>query len=112
MGRYLVYHRKLPTFEVKLGLQTAKLVWDEAWPRGFDLVAAVRADGLERAFYLTNHVESDWTKNDDVKYVGPAEGSRSTSVGDVVVDPAGQAWRCEGCGWSKVETPEDVVVVM
>ncbi len=46
-------------------------------------VATVEGDDLEDAWCLTNHIESDWTKNDGVK---PERGDhRSSSVGDIFV---------------------------
>ena len=50
----------------------------------YSLVATVESDDLERAFYLTNHIESDWMENSDVK-PEPGFNHRSSSVGDIFV---------------------------
>ncbi len=36
---------------------------------------------LSYAFKMTNHIDSDWTKNDDITMLTPGS-ARSTSVGD------------------------------
>ena len=46
-----------------------------------DKVADVEVKSLEQVFELTNHIDSDWTKNAGVAAV-PGQ-HRSTSVGDV-----------------------------
>jgi hypothetical protein len=64
--------------------------------------------GLENAFDLTNHGAPDvpdegWHLGDKIrKYMGNPRGTRSTSVGDVVVDESGQAWLCQPMGWGKL----------
>ena len=46
-------------------------------------VAEVEGDNMGNAFRLTNHIESDWTKNEGVSAMGNGQW-RSTSVGDVM----------------------------
>jgi hypothetical protein len=71
------------------------------WPTGFTHVADVLTTQVEAVFELTNHIDSDWTKNAEVTLLVPNR-VRSTSVGDVVVDDTGQAWLCAGMGWEKI----------
>ena len=52
-------------------------------------VAEVDTDDLNIAWRLTQHIESNWTKNEGVKSY--YEHIRSTSVGDVIV--------CDDRGW-------------
>lgn len=49
----------------------------------YEKVAEVNTDDMEKAFELTNHIDSDWTKNADVTPL--TTKNRSTSVGDVMV---------------------------
>jgi hypothetical protein len=51
---------------------------------------------LERAFFLTNHIDYAWWENEGVDLVGSQ--CRSTSVGDVVT-VEGKPYRCEPVGW-------------
>lgn len=69
----LVYHAKKPTF----GL-TRKI-----WPDDYELVARVDVNNPEEAYYLTQHLNFEWWKNKGVDLV---KKSRSTSVGDVLID--------------------------
>jgi hypothetical protein len=66
----------------------------------FDLVAEVElpADQFQRVFEVTNHIDRAWWENPEVTCI---KESRSTSVGDVVVDEDGKRFRCESSGWSQ-----------
>lgn len=66
-------------------------------------VAEVEADGLATVWTITNSVERPWTENPGVATVRPGARLRSTSVGDVVVDPAGRHHLCGSMGWSGFE---------
>lgn len=76
------------------------------FPEGFEQVATVetpdtglRGGGdLGNVFYLTNHVTHEWWLNEGVTLI---KESRSTSVGDVVVDAAGNRFLCAKMGWRK-----------
>ena len=57
------------------------------FPKDFKLVAFAITDDLERAYFLTNHIDKAWTENFSV--VPIAGPHRSTSVGDVVVTSEG-----------------------
>lgn len=56
------------------------------FPEHYEFVAEVEADALGQVFELTNHIYSDWTKNDGVK--ATAGPKRSTSVGDIIMSPS------------------------
>lgn len=78
------------------------------FPEGYDKVADLDVGGkdwLEQVFECTNHIDSDWTKNPQVKKLYPnsltgalAHRQRSTSVGDVVVNGT-ERWYCAPIGW-------------
>ena len=57
------------------------------FPKDFKLVAFAITDDLERAYFLTNHIDKAWTENFSV--VPIAGPHRSTSGGDVVVTSEG-----------------------
>jgi hypothetical protein len=90
-----VYHAIFPTFSE----QVQKM--DE-----YELVAIVDVtdnsdrDMLEEVFYLTNHVDGDWTDGSKVE-VKKEGGCRSTSVGDIVVIE-GRHYLCQGMGWKQI----------
>lgn len=67
----------------------------------YEVVANVRTDSLDTAFRMTNHIDRDWTTNPGVVTVG-AGPFRSTSVGDIVIDPDGKRHLCASFGWKEV----------
>jgi len=68
---------------------------------GYDLVATVEGFGLDEAFSRTNTIDFPWWENACV--VKTVDGGvRSTSVGDVIVDADGVAWRVEATGFRQV----------
>ena len=56
---------------------------------------------LEYTFMKTNSINEAWYASEDVEYVGPEPGCRSTSVGDKVLVGTTK-YVCEMAGWSKV----------
>ena len=54
---------------------------------------------LETAFKLTNSIDTAWWLNENVEPL--TKGTRSTSVGDIVVVGTTK-YKCEPMGWSKV----------
>lgn len=90
--KFTVYHAKNPTF----GMGDHPEFNEE----NYEKVAEVDSDSLGEVFRITNHIEDAWWKNKEVLW--HKDGSRSTSVGDVVTDGAGFAFRCEMAGWSKI----------
>jgi len=83
-----VYHAKQPNFrdDIPVDFDDDK----------FDLVAEVEVEEFGEVFFLTNHVDYAWWENESVTCI---KQSRSTSIGDVVVAPDGQKFRCLGSGW-------------
>lgn len=65
----------------------------------FTFVATVRVASIDDVFERTNHIESDWTENEEVTKAPGATHFRSTSIGDVVVDESGVRYRCVARGW-------------
>ena len=89
-----VYHLKSDFFPT---LETGKL----SFPDQYVLAAEVKAETLEQAFEVTNHITHDWRENEEVVST-TGLSRRSTSVGDVVVDNDGQPWLCEMADWTKL----------
>ena len=92
--RYEVYHALSPNF----GMGEPK-----EFPLQYELVAVVECTGLEDVFEKTNHIDHAWTDNPEVveQFIQSVR-QRSTSVGDVVAEVGGKAFRCEGCGWKEI----------
>jgi hypothetical protein len=94
MKQYIVWHAKEPTFG--FGEQP---VFPEAYKR----VAIVNSKGPDEVFRVTNHIDSDWTKNPEVALL-MVKQARSTSVGDVVEElrPDGKKFLCDMVGWKEI----------
>ena len=88
---FSVYHRTCPSF-----MDNALDVLAETFPGGFELVASVECAEVGRVFELTNHIDSPWWENAGVVEV--FKKSRSTSVGDVIVDETGKRYSVNGIG--------------
>ena len=82
----------------------------------FEHVATVECENIEDIFAMTNHgehirgrINGDWTHTTGVTPVNDRTGrnTRSTSVGDLVVDDKNQIWYC-AVGWKKAE---DVTII-
>lgn len=91
MARYTVWHKQSTHF---MNLNDIELA---AFPTGFEQVATVDADHLDMVYRLTNHIESAWWENEGI--LDHKAGSRSTSVGDVIVDDMGGLWAVDMCGF-------------
>lgn len=91
--KYEVWHDKNPSFG--FGGKTCK------FPKDYEHVANVEARSLDHAFELTNHIDDGWQKNKGVETL--ADQARSTSVGDIIVDPENKKWRCDMIGWTQLE---------
>ena len=89
-----------PSFE-KAEAYTNKLIGDPnmALDGILEPVAVVDADEISDVFRLTNHIDSDWTKNEEVEMWSGVDTARSTSVGDVLVDERGKAYRVSSFGY-------------
>jgi hypothetical protein len=73
---------------------------EQLFPHDYRQVATVEADTLELVFSLTNHTDNDWRENAEVEWMGGY--GRSTSDGDVIVAPDGNAYRIEAVGFVQV----------
>ena len=85
--RFDVYHRKelyhhpTATFTTDEEL-TPGLV---GWPDEYELVASVQRRYKRQAYQLTQHIDSSWLEHVEVRAL--TEKARSTSVGDIILDP-------------------------
>jgi hypothetical protein len=92
-----VYHATNPTF-----LE----VTPSNFPTGFEAVATLEvvtgtdSEALEHTFRATNHIDSNWMKNPEVREL-QRHNLRSTSVGDVVILGNGSRYLCAMVGWIK-----------
>ena len=92
--KFKVYHKN----EMKFGFNTP-----ETFNKSdYTMVAEVESADLEDVFRITNHIESDWTKNPEVIKIHGGR-CRSTSVGDIVEDENGNFHYCAGCGWENIK---------
>jgi len=92
--KFTVYHAKNPTFGFGK---------EQPFPEAYKKVALVEADSIDDVFRITNHIDSDWRDNPEVKEHNLFEKDRSTSVGDVVVDENGVRFYCAPVGWTEME---------
>ena len=90
--------------------------WNSYWsfgtigsrfPKDYMLVAEVESDNLDDVFQLTNHIESDWTKNKGVR--ATLSGQRSSSVGDLFIDAKGDVHLVASVGFIKMGVYKDGV---
>lgn len=99
-----VYHAVKPTW----GFGT-----HPTFPHEFAHVATVEVpdDLHHEVFRLTNSIESYWWENDGVtahteastfREVGGIKGTRSTSVGDLIILSDGRILRCADFGWDDI----------
>lgn len=72
-------------------------------PRDGETVPAA----LERIFIATQNIDAGWAQAPDAEVSAFGVAQRSTSVGDVVVDPQGRAHLCANVGWTEIgDAPE------
>lgn len=93
--KFKVYHSKNWSLNSLLHFETADF---KPHKDDYELVATVTCENFGNVFYLTNHVHQEWWKNEGVILV---KESRSTSVGDIVVDENGKVFLCASVGWIK-----------
>jgi hypothetical protein len=88
--RYRVF---MPQSEV-----AASAVLGEAlpFPAAYDYAGSVSATGLDAAFHAAQNHDQPWLR---------LRPTRSVCVGDVLVDPADQAWRVTRDGFAAVPLP-------
>jgi len=113
MKEYYIYHSKDP-MDMCLRLSKAP---EQIDLDNYDLVAMVESESLGDTFRITNHIESNWLDNPEVRIAYKRERVRSTSVGDVVVEitditlgedglgkvKTGKAYMVMGVGWEEVK---------
>ena len=73
------------------------------FPADYELVARVEARSLDEVYEKTSGLDGPWWERADVRCVKP---SRSTSVDDVVVGPAGVLHVLGWSGWAHYRCPE------
>lgn len=67
----------------------------------YDLVAEVKTSSLEKAFELTNHIDSSWIKNKGISSF--VEDPRSSKVGDVMKDENGKYHIVASMGFFEID---------
>lgn len=93
----IVFHRKDTRFDDN----EAEAV-DAFNAEGFELVGIVTSEDLNDAYRLTNHIDQNWTENDEVATPEGVE-PRSSSVGDIfVLDD--EVHLVARCGFTKIST--------
>lgn len=71
------------------------------FPNGYTHVANVECPNIDDVFHLTNHIDMSWWYN---KWVDCIVESRSTSIGDIVINTAtNEAFICAQYGWEKLK---------
>ena len=68
--------------------------------KNYKEVATVDCENLDHVFQATNHIDHDWTTNPEV--LSCNANVRSTSCGDVIVDPDGRKVMVLGCGFGEI----------
>jgi len=87
---FKVYHCKNSTFGSGLP--------PEFNDENFELVAEIESPNSDDVFRITNHIDEAWWNNPEVRSY--THGSRSTSVGDIIVGDDDVRRRCENTGWT------------
>jgi len=85
--RYTVYHWK-----------NTKYRGNGKYPDDYEKVAVIETVGLEKVFEKTNHIDKDWTENEEVAELFEPM-PRSTSVGDVIINGNGIKFVVEPFGF-------------
>ena len=65
-------------------------------------VAVIEATGLNEVYHRTNHIDSAWHEAgvDSLEVI--SKDPRSTSVGDIIVDQTGKAFRVSNFGFTEL----------
>ena len=98
MALYVIRQARVSHFSVDLPMRMFARHANANWP----VVAIVQANDLEHAFMLSNHIDTDWQDGPGVVWVAEPKEHRSTSVGDVIVDPYGLAYVVDVVGYKLV----------
>lgn len=115
--RELAYERELTAEEKSINNALSYAMTGAVSPAILDLfmggyyhkVATVETDDLGIAYKLTNNIHQGWWLNDGVtqKFVG--EGTRSTSMGDLIRDDAGVWYLVAPAGFTKLIANQESV---
>ena len=99
--------KKLDALISTLNDVTVAVIHDNG-PAGSNTVAFVNmpnalttSEKLEKAFMLTNSIDSPWYTNKEITKMFDGDGCRSTMVGDMVLI-GNEKFKVEPMGWSKV----------
>lgn len=92
-GALLVCHARKPNFMCPEAHPDIRL----PWPDAYEPVAIVNCTELDVAYELTNHIDCSWQENEEVEAL--KDRARSTSVGDVILDPKGRVHRVASFGF-------------
>lgn len=94
---YDVYHAEIGEHKrMAFGVEDAK-----NFPNEYVLVAHVKADDLDDAYMLTNSIHAYWWENPLVE--AKKINTRSTSVGDVLVDKeTGKKYAVDSFGFKEI----------
>lgn len=72
------------------------------FPLDYTKMATVEAFDMEDVYRITQNQTTNWQVYATQLFV-PGTGARSTSVGDVIVDPNGVAWRIASLGFERID---------
>lgn len=97
MMTYIVYHAR-DLFAASQHASAHKLLTRDQ----YDPVAQVRATSLDEVFLLTNSIEQPWWYHCAVTPIPGAVPTRSTSVGDVIVQGR-QVWMVNRFGFTETQ---------
>jgi hypothetical protein len=96
MSSFMVYHHNKGNF-------FADKTQAEDMATNYTHVATVRVANIDEVFEVTNHIDGDWTYNEQVVWSVFHQTPRSTSVGDVVRDcVTNEYFMCMTIGWEKL----------
>jgi len=88
-----VWHANNPSFMVSKDFRASVATI----MRDYKLVATVEVDSLSKAYEFTNTIDCPWWENKGVNFFGSRdygmEGSRSTSVGDILIIESNNHYR-------------------
>ena len=95
---YAVFHHQ-PLYPYPVNGETCLQAKRLGWPEKYVKVAVVKAGNLEEVFRKTQHLDFAWHNHPDIETI---KMSRSTSIGDVVLDQGGQLWVVATFGFTKL----------
>lgn len=94
MPKFLILHAIKPDFDSKPQMPIAQK---------YEAIAIVETVDIVDVFRVSNHIDSNWTQNPEVKELwSDPNRTRSTSVGDIVVTADGKAHLCASFSWEEI----------